>query len=158
MRKLCFIDEECAILAFEMLRTSGLLAKYPVATSQLTRLVSQLSGHAEAIVPVDLMTEIASASDKYGPDTGVFARMDLKVLSELLVRLFESVRDESVDSITLIGHDHGVWLAASLLWLLGDDAWLLIGEDTVEGDPRSKLCCTNQTQIKRAVEAANLES
>lgn len=140
MSKLCFIDEECATLAFEMLKTSGLLAKYPVATSQLTRLVNQLSGHAEAIVPVDLMTEIASKLDEYQPDTGVFARMNLKVLSELLVRLFESVRDESIDSITLVGHDHAVWLAPSLLWLLGDDAWLLIGEDTVKGDPRSKLC------------------
>jgi hypothetical protein len=66
--------------------------------------------------------------------------MDFRVLAELLITVFEQMRDETVDSIVLVGHDNSTWLASSLLWIFGDETWLRIGDKAVKGDPKAKLC------------------
>lgn len=86
------------------------------------------------------MHEVAVAVDEWNPEPDTFRRMEFKVSAEILLTLFEQMRDETVDSILLTGHENSIWLASSLLWLLGEKAWLLIGDRTIKGDPKAKLC------------------
>ena len=73
--KLCFSESELGTLAFEMISKSGFLAKFPVAAVQLTQLIHTLSGHAEKIVPADLMHEVASEVDEYAVNTLLYHRI-----------------------------------------------------------------------------------
>lgn len=138
--KTTLLDDECSTLMFEMLKTSTVLAKLPCSAGQIMRMITQFSGQAEAIAPADNMHEVASAVDKWTPEAETFCRMDPKVLAEMLFTVFDHVRDEAVDSMLLVGHKNSIWLASSLLWLLGDKAWLLIGDKAIKGDSRAKLC------------------
>ena len=138
--KTVFLDDECGNLMFEMLKTSKVLAKLPCSAVQIFRMITQFSGQAGTIAPVDKMHEIASAVDGWSPEPDTFRRMELKVLAELLLTLFENMRDEAVESILLVGHKNSVWLASSLLWLLEDKAWLIINDKVIKGKPEAKLC------------------
>lgn len=138
--KTTLLDDECSTLMFEMLKTSSVLAKLPCSAVQIMRMITQFSGQAEMIAPADMMHEVASAVDEWNPEPDTFRKMEFKVLAELLLALFEQMRDETVDSIVLTGHENSIWLASSLLWLFGDKACLLIGERAVKGDPKAKLC------------------
>jgi len=147
--KTTLLDDECSTLMFEMLKTSSVLAKLPCSAVQIMRLITQFSGQAEMIAPADVMHEVASAVDEWNPEPDTFRKMEFKVLAELLLTLFEQMRDETVDSIVLVGHENSIWLASSLLWLFGDKAWLLIGDKAVKGDPKAKLCI--QIEPRRSV-------
>jgi hypothetical protein len=138
--KTILLDDECSTLMFEMLKTSSVLAKLPCSAVQIMRMITQFSGQAEMIAPADMMHEVASAVDEWNPESDTFRKLEFKVLAELLLVLFEQMRDEAVDSIVLVGHQNSVWLSSSRLWLFGDKACLLIGDKTVKGDPKAKLC------------------
>ena len=138
--KVTLLDEECSTLMFEMLKTSKVLAKLPCSAVQIMRMITQVSGQAALIAPVDVMHEVASAVDEWNPSPDTFQRMEVKVLAELLTTLFEQMRDEAVDNIELVGHTNSIWLASSLLWLFGDKACLLIDKVAIKGHPEAKLC------------------
>ncbi|KIW18621.1 hypothetical protein PV08_02910 [Exophiala spinifera] len=138
--KVTLLDEECGNLMFEMLKTSKVLAKLPCSAVQITRMISQVSGQAGLVAPVDMMHEVASAVDERGPTPDIFRRMEVNVLAEMLIALFEQIRDETVDGITLVGHQNCVWLASSLLWLFGDRSCLTIDDTVIKGDVGAKLC------------------
>lgn len=76
-----------------MLTANSLIDKFPASSSQLKSLIAQLSGHAENLVPVDQMLDIASALASYSPDLEIYGRLDLTDLANVLVRLFESLSD-----------------------------------------------------------------
>ena len=138
--KTVFLDDECGNLIFEMIDQSGVLEKCPCSAEQLTRLVSQVAGQADSIAPVNKMHEVALAVDDWQPKGDTFLRMELNALAELLLKLFENMRDETVDSIVIAGHLGSIWLGSSLLWLFGDESWLLIDDQVIQGDPKAKLC------------------
>lgn len=138
--KLTILDEDCSSLMFEMMKTSEVLASLPCSAAQIMRIISQFSGQAGQIAPVDVMHEVASAVDEWNPDPDIFRRMEAKVLAELLVTVCEQMRDETVDGIVLVGHLNSVWLASSLLWLFGDKACLLINDVAIKGHSEAKLC------------------
>ena len=138
--KVIFLDDECGTLMFEMLQTSKVLAKLPCSAIQIVRMINQFSGQAGTVAPIDKMHEIASAVDGWSPESDTFRRMEYKVLAELLLTLFDHMRDEAVESILLVGQRNSIWLASSLLWLLEDKAWLLIGDSVIKGNPHAKLC------------------
>jgi hypothetical protein len=138
--KVTLLDEDCSTLMFEMLKTSEVLVKLPCSAVQIMRMITQVSGQAGLIAPVDMMHEVASAVDEWNPDPDVFRRMEVKVLAELLITLFEQMRDETVDSVVLVGHQNCIWLASSLLWLFRDKACLLIDNVAIKGHPGAKLC------------------
>jgi hypothetical protein len=145
--KTIFLDDECGTLMFEMLKTSKVLAKLPCSAIQIVRMITQFSGQAGTVAPVDMMHEVASAVDGWSPEPGTFQHPDYKVLAELLLTLFEHVRDEAVESILLVGHRNSIWLASSLLWLLEDKAWLLIGDKVIKGNPQAKLCIQIEPKV-----------
>ena len=116
-----FVDEDVGRLFHQMLLQSELLKKYPVSAGQLVALVQQLSGHAEAIVPVDLMHNLASEIVEYMPDSGIFSPLPSSALAEILVNFFQCLSDTTVTAITISGHSNAVWLSTTLLWLLEDD-------------------------------------
>ncbi|KAF8847374.1 hypothetical protein BDZ45DRAFT_811632 [Acephala macrosclerotiorum] len=130
--KTTLLDDECSTLMFEMLKTSSVLAKLPCSAVQIMRMITQFSGQAEMIAPTDMMHEVASAVDEWHPELDTFRKMEFKVLAELLLTLFEQMRDETVDSI-----------------LLGNKACLLIGDKAVKGDLKAKLCI--QVELTRSV-------
>lgn len=66
--KLTFLDEDCSTLMSEMRKTSGVLAKLPCSAVQIMRLITQVSGQAGLIAPVDTMHDVASAVDEWNPD------------------------------------------------------------------------------------------
>lgn len=134
------LDEECSTLVFEMLKTSGVLAKLPCFAVQIMRLITSVSGQAALIAPVEVMHEVASPVDNWGPSLNIYVRMEVKVLGELLITLFEQMRDETVDSIMLVGHQNCIWLASSLLWLFEDKTCLLINDVVIKGHTGAKLC------------------
>lgn len=119
--KLCFIDDEVGSLIFNMLAESNLLAKVPASSTQLSSLVSQLSGHAEKIVPTDLLEQIAQAVEQHQCKPGVYERFPITELARLFVELFEVLRDDSTRTVSLHGYCYSVWLSAALCWLLEDD-------------------------------------
>ena len=61
--KMIFADEECSTLIFEMLKISSVLARMPCSAVQIARVITQFSGQADTIAPVDVMHEVASAID-----------------------------------------------------------------------------------------------
>lgn len=138
--KTILLDTECSTLMFEMLKTSNVLSSFPCSPAQIGRLIGQISAQADSIAPSDMMHEVASAVDEFNPGPGIFKRMDFKPLAELFMKLFEQVSDEAVDTILLRGHKNSVWLASTLLWLLGDDASLMIGRTHIRGEEDAKLC------------------
>ncbi|KFY85042.1 hypothetical protein V500_08766 [Pseudogymnoascus sp. VKM F-4518 (FW-2643)] len=138
--KTILLDTECSTLMFEMLKTSNVLSSLPCSPAQIGRLIGQISAQADSIAPSDMMHEVASAVDEFNPGPGIFERMDFKPLAELFMKLFEQVSNEAVDTILLRGHKNSVWLASTLLWLLGDDASLMIGRTHIWGEEDAKLC------------------
>lgn len=138
--KMIFVDEECSTLVFEMLKSSSVLANLPCSAAQIARMITQFSGQADTIAPVYVMHEVASAIDHYHPEPDIFRRLEFKTLAELLTTLFDSLRDQAVESIVLTGHANCVWLASTLIWLLGDEACIAIRDNIVKGDPKAKLC------------------
>lgn len=137
--RLIYIDEEIGDIIFEMMSESGLLSKYPVSPSQLSRLTGQVSGHSELCVPLNLMHLIATIVARYDPNDEVYTRLDQKELAQILTNVFESMRDENVDSLRLTGSKNATWIATAFLWWLQDDASLVIGQDLVHGKASAKL-------------------
>jgi hypothetical protein len=137
--KLCYTDTELGDLAFQMMVHASVLKNTPVAPSQLTQLIRKFSGQSESIVPFQVMHEIASTVDRYNPGISLYSRMDGDELAKLLIRAFESVRDETVHEIVLKGHDHSIWLATFFWWLLPDKTCIIVGTDVIKGSPGMKL-------------------
>ncbi len=138
--KVTVLDEDCGALMFEMLKTSKALAKLPCSAAQIVRMITQVCSQAGLIAPVDMMHGVACAVDEWDPELDIFGRMEAKVLAELLITLFEQMREETVDTIVLTGHQNCVWLASSLLGLFGERACLLITNVAIKGHPGAKLC------------------
>ena len=106
---------------FNMLAESGLLAKSPASSSQLRSLCSQLSGHAERIVPSGILDQVVRTFERCGNIRCLYSRFDLKELSRLLVQLFGVLCEESTKMISITGYHHAVWLSTALVWLLEDN-------------------------------------
>ncbi|MCJ1327757.1 hypothetical protein MMC10_004432 [Thelotrema lepadinum] len=142
--KTTLLDEECSKLVFEMLKTSNLLSNLPCSGSQLLRLISSFSGQAAMIAPAEEMHEIASAIDEFNHaflrSGREFQSMEFPKLANLLMAIFEHIRDDTVESIVLEGNQNSIWLSSTLLWLLGNRAFLLIGDKVIKGNPGGKLC------------------
>ncbi|KAI9726434.1 MAG: hypothetical protein M1828_001256 [Chrysothrix sp. TS-e1954] len=144
--KLCYVDEEIGDILHNLITQADLLAKVPVSSTQLRALVSQLSDHAECTVPVDLFHDVAVAVGELGADSDMYRRLGLEALAPLFVQLFDCYRDDSVREIHLTGHDHGVWLASALVWLLEDDASICLNDEFVFGNAEGKVTVTITSQ------------
>jgi len=132
--KPCFTDSEVGDLAFQMIAESGILRKLPVASSQLCSFIKSFSGHSEALIPADLMHDLAVEINDHSPNAfELFRRATTKSLGEVLVRIFDLLMDESVDNITVSGSTGGIWLATSLFWLMPEMTCLSIDGKTFKG-------------------------
>lgn len=89
---------------------------------------------------MDLLTKVASALDACNAPAAVFRKMSPATTAQLLVTVFEHLRDDTVDSILLEGNEDSVWLATTLLWLLDGISSLLTNDQQVQGDPHAKCC------------------
>ena len=138
--KLCYTSEEIGTVMYEMIVASGLLLKYAVAASQLSRLVDCLAAHAETMVPVDLMHNVAVAVSAVCDSTSTYRRIDGKTLAETLVSVFEHLRDENVKVLSLAGSFGGVWLATLFIWLVPERTSLFVKKKLVMGTGESTLC------------------
>lgn len=136
--KLIYVDEAIGDIMFEMMSTTGLLAKHPISPPQLTRLLNQVSAHSDQCVPIDLMHQIASTVAEFSPGPNVYMHMEHQALAKLLTQVFEKMRDEEARSLCLTGHVSSVWIATALLWWFEDDAYLIVGGKLVcgKGDVR----------------------
>lgn len=110
-----FLDDEIGALLLEMMTESGLYSKYTVTASQLARLVDRFGGHAEEIVPMEQMQDVARHVDAHGSGRHAYSRMDTVVLARLFVCVFEKHRDQDIVSMTLTGHGHGIWICTAVL-------------------------------------------
>ena len=138
--KLCYVTSEIGNLLFEMIATSGILTKFAVSSSQLAQLVYAFSGHAEGIVPVDLMHEVAIAVSTISGHHSIYQPLETKILAELLFKVFDGLRDDSVESITLSGAASGVWLTTFFIWLLPEITSIFVQQQLIRGSGNSKLC------------------
>ena len=142
--KTTLLDEECSTLILEMLKTSKVLASLPCSAAHVMRIITQFSGQARKIAPADKMHEVAVVIHDQSPSPSAFRKMDCEVLAKLLTSLFDSMKDEASESVTLSGQYNSVWLVSTLLWLFQDEACLIINESLVKGDPKAKLCISIQ--------------
>lgn len=117
--KICFTDAEIGDLALQMILASGVMKRYPIASYQLGDLIKSFSGHAESLAPASMMHALAVKMDQHSPESiQLYRRLNLKELGTLLVRSFELLNDESIDSITLLGGTNGLLLATIFSWLV----------------------------------------
>jgi hypothetical protein len=138
--KPCFTDSELGDLAFSMLDKTNVLRKYPVSSTQLTQFIQTLSGHAEMIVPIMQLGEIAVAVDNENPScSDLYDRMGAEDLANLLIHTFEGLADQDVIEMKLKGHTHAVWLATLFSWLRPDATHVCVGEKSIKGIIGTKL-------------------
>ena len=117
--KVCFTDAEIGDLAFQMITASGVISRYPVAAFQLRDFITSFSGHAEELAPDNLLHALAVNIAEHSPvGVQLMRRLNKRKLSDLLIRSFELLNDESVESITLLGGTNGLWLATFFSWLI----------------------------------------
>lgn len=140
--KLCYTDSELGDVFFDIISESSVLSLFPVASSQLSRLISSLSGHCDRILPVDLMHDVAVAIDACSGNYAFYQRMENSALATLICKIFEHLRDETVESISLTGCQSGLWLATAFSWLLPDDTNILVDERLVRGTGLARLSIT----------------
>ena len=141
--QLIFTNTELGDIMFDLITTSGVISRMPVSSSQLTQFINTFSAYAERIVPVDLMHETAVAVEAQGGGGfsahHLYERLETGILADLLFRIIDNFRDDTVSRITLDGQRSGIWLATFLLWLFPEDAGLFVGMKLVKGVPNSKL-------------------
>ena len=145
--RLCFINQEIGDIIFTMMARASIIDKYPVSSAQIASLITQLSAHADKIVPVDLFHEVATQVDRYSPVKGTYSRLGYRALAELTIDIFEALRDDTTKSVEVTGHQNSVWIATTLLWLLGgetDGANVCIGETVLFGKHDSKVVVSVQ--------------
>lgn len=117
--KSCFTVDEIGDLAFQMIAHSGIIREHPVSSFQLGAFVQSFSGQCEELNPAGLIHTLAVEINKHSPDgIQLYRRIDMEKLGEILVRLFELLNDESVESITLSGGTGGIWIAVFFSWLI----------------------------------------
>ena len=125
--KVCFTDVDIGDLAFHMMAASGVIRQYPVPAFQLSDLVRSFSGHAEALAPASLMHALAVEIAQHSREgIQLYQRMNMPKLGGLLIRSFELLNDESVECITLLGGNDGLWLATFFSWLVEGKVYVSI--------------------------------
>lgn len=136
--KPCLTNSEIADLAFSMSTESRILKEFPVASFQLCDLIQSFSGHSEALIPVDLMNELAVEINQHAPGNPHFYhRTEIETLGKILVRIFDLLIDESVAAITLSGQQGGTWLATFFCFLIPEDTIFSIDSKIVRGSNKS---------------------
>lgn len=136
--KACYTNVELGLLMSNMIQMSGVSSKYPCSTAQLLRLIDSLSGHAEKIVPVDLMHEVAVAIDG-GNYPRIYQRLDIKDAATLLFRVFDNLHNKDITNITVTGQVGGAWLATVFLWLIPEETELFMDDQLVKGAAQARL-------------------
>jgi hypothetical protein len=140
--KLCYTDVELGDIFFDIISESGVLSLFPVASSQLARLISTMSGHCDIILPINLMHDIAVAVDAYSGNYAFYQRLNNSALATLICKIFEHLRDETVEHISITGCQSGLWLSTALFWLLPDDTNIMVDDKAVKGNGNAKMTIT----------------
>lgn len=137
--KLCYTDAELGDVFFDIIAESGVLSLFPVSSSQLSRLIGVVSGHCDRILPVNPMHELAVAVDACSRNAAFYQRMENSELAKLICKVFEHLRDDSVEYVSLTGCLSGMWLATAFLWLLPERTAILVDDQTVKGVHLARL-------------------
>ena len=136
--KPCFTDSELGDLAFQWLAKEKILEKFPVASFQLCDLMRTLSGHAELLIPDNLMSELAREIQYFGGDNfSLYRKMSSETMAEILLQIFGLLRDLSIDIVTVSGQENGLILATLFCFMLPEDTTLLFEEKTIRGPERN---------------------
>jgi hypothetical protein len=137
--KLCYTDTELGDVFFEMISHSGVLNLFPVASSQLARLVDAFSGYCDRIIPIDFMHSLAVAVDKCSANHAFYQRLDNTRLTVLIWKIFENLRDATVEYVSLTGCYSGCSLATIFSWLLPEKTAIIVEDQVIIAVNQAKL-------------------
>jgi hypothetical protein len=143
--RLCFTEAQVGDLVYEMLELTGLNVTYPASAFQLTEVIEAFCGHSECIIPHKELREMEKIVETRNLSKGLYQRMETKQLANLFKCLFEHLRDEKA-SVSITGHENGIWLATALTWLLADKACLYIDQDHIQGQRDARVIITLKLQ------------
>lgn len=138
-------DAEIGSILYEELVFTGLVNRpeFRVTRSQLTSVVQLLSGFTDSISPHPYFSSVGDAVRQSTATPGdavkFFWKPETKVIAEIYTRVFEGLRKENVDRITLEGKTGGVLLSSTLWWLLENDFSLNIDKKRVCGSTVGKV-------------------
>ncbi|KAF2182368.1 hypothetical protein K469DRAFT_690838 [Zopfia rhizophila CBS 207.26] len=153
--KLCCTDAELGDVFFDIISESGVLNLFPVASSQLSKLIGTFSGYSDRILPVNFMHKLAVAVDGCSGNRAFYQRMENSRLATLICKIFEYLRDDFVEYISLTGCLSGLWLATAFSWLLPDKTGIFVGGQLVKG---ASLATPTINLTKDTMESTNFET
>ena len=121
-------------LLYEMLLCSKSLATLPVSSSQLRGLTVVLEGHCVELlsqekIPTTVLAPVLDAIVPNGNSHAIFAEMIPDEASEVLLAVFNAIRDGEVRHLKITGQRFGIWLVSVLGWLCPSEIAVFNNQD-----------------------------
>ena len=141
--KVCFTDAEVARILYEMTWLGREAPKARFYPDQAGHFIDAISGYSDTLVPYEHYSKVVNAvrSQLSAPDdmAMLFERCPPDKLGEILVNVFDALRDHDISRVTIEGARNGYWIATVLSWLLPEDTECSLKDRIIFGKPGARL-------------------